>query len=307
MLTLFDQEIFRIHTKKRRMLTHTSLIGSLRFFLSALALTLAFTFTTTLSAQVNVYSDPAGTVFVSTHVTIQAAIDAGTTMDGYVVRVDAGSYPEMIMVDKSLILRGANTGIAGNGTRVAETIIQDGQVNILGTNTVVFDGFHISHISNSTPVSLAGGATATIQNCLIQRNASAAVSGGPANARGILISNGAGVKSINNNLFTGDASGSVFSGTLSWNTGIFINGPSSVITVEDNVFEVCRTAINIDDMGAGIFLSGNTFQRSGTGVSFGGTVATTGSYTFGANDFKNTVGTLMNLSNVATSFRLERV
>jgi pectin methylesterase-like acyl-CoA thioesterase len=60
-----------------------------------------------LSAQVNVYSDPAGTVFVSTHVTIQAAIDAGTTMDGYVVRVDAGSYPEMIMVDKSLILRGA--------------------------------------------------------------------------------------------------------------------------------------------------------------------------------------------------------
>ncbi len=236
------------------------------------------------------------------YATIQAAIDAASP--GHTIEVCAGNYPEIINVNKNLTINGPNVGVAGTAVRNPEAVIMDGKLNILGNNTVTFDGFKFAHVSNSTPVSLGGGAVATIQNNIIERNATAPVMFGPTSARGIEISNGAGIKSIKNNKFTGDVSGGVFSGTLSWNSGMFLNGPASVINIENNLFENCRTALNIDDVGSGISVSGNTFQVSGTAISYGG-ASPGGQFTLGMNnDFKSTIGTLINLSTVATSFRL---
>jgi hypothetical protein len=73
---------------------------------------------------VRVYSDAAETDLVSSHSTIQAAIDAATTLSGYVVRVDAGTYEEQVVLNKSLSLLGPNDAVAGTGSRVPEAILQ---------------------------------------------------------------------------------------------------------------------------------------------------------------------------------------
>jgi hypothetical protein len=101
---------------------------------------------------VRVYTDATETTLVSAHLTIQSAIDAATTLNGYVVRVDAGTYEELVTVSKELSLLGPNAAIAGNGARVAEAIIEfpAGGANLTnlinigpGLNNVTLAGFDI--------------------------------------------------------------------------------------------------------------------------------------------------------------------
>jgi hypothetical protein len=231
--------------------------------------------------------------------TIQAAIDAATAGD--VLQVSAGNYPEILNINKDLTINGPNAGISGDGIRSAEAVILDGKVNILGSNTVTFDGFHIYQTNTATPVSLGGSTVATIQNNIIERFG--VVTG--STARGIEISNGSGVKNIIGNKFTGDTSGGLFGGHKTWNTGVYVNGPTSTVTIDGNYFENCRTALNIDDMGAGITLDGNTFTNNGTFISFGGVAPTSGSFVLGNNEYNNLVSAFMNLSNVTADFRLD--
>jgi hypothetical protein len=232
--------------------------------------------------------------------TIQAAVDAAS--NGQTIELCAGNYTETVNVNKDLTIIGPNVGRDPNVlSRYPEAIIYDGKINMLGSNTITIDGVKVYQTNAITPVSLGGSTVATIQNTIIERFGSTTGS----TVRGIEISNGTGIKNIKNNLFTGDASGGVYGGHKTWNSGIFMNGPLSTININDNVFENCRTALNIDDMGAGINLAGNIFQNSGTFISFGGTTPTTGSFIFGSNNFKSPIGALVNLSNVATSFRLD--
>ncbi len=231
--------------------------------------------------------------------TINYAISQASSGD--IIYVDAGTYSEVITVNKDLTIQGPNIGTAGNGVRVAEAIISDGKISIPGANTVVFDGFKIYQTNTTTPVSLGGSAVATIQNCILERVST--TTGDP--TRGIEISAGAGVKTIADNLFTGDVGGGVFSGHKTWNSGVYVNAAGSTISITGNTFEICRTALNIDDMSIGVSISGNTFANCGTYMAFGGTVATTGSYTLGANEYGSSVDALVNLSNVSATFRLD--
>ncbi|HZK07911.1 MAG TPA: immunoglobulin-like domain-containing protein, partial [Bacteroidales bacterium] len=59
--------------------------------------------------------------FKGYYATIQAAINAATAGD--VIDVCAGTYEELIVIDKPLTLRGPNFGNTGYGTRVAEAIL----------------------------------------------------------------------------------------------------------------------------------------------------------------------------------------
>lgn len=61
------------------------------------------------AGPVNVYSgEPIGPgTFVASYLTIQAAIDAATTLDGYFITVDAGTYAENLLVNKRLTIQGA--------------------------------------------------------------------------------------------------------------------------------------------------------------------------------------------------------
>jgi regulation of enolase protein 1 (concanavalin A-like superfamily) len=61
-------------------------------------------------APVRVYSDLAETMLVNGYSTIQAAVSDVTTLDGYVVRVDAGTYNETVTSNKSLSFVGAGCG-----------------------------------------------------------------------------------------------------------------------------------------------------------------------------------------------------
>ena len=234
------------------------------------------------------------------HTTIQGAITAASPGD--VIEVCAGSYTEALTINLSLTLQGPNTGIPGTGIRISEAILEDGSINVTGSGTVVIDGFYI-HQTNilSDVILLSGGSTATIENSIFERES---LTTGDF-VRAITTSAGAGVKTIQNNYFTGDDSGGLFSGHKTWNSGMYVNGAASAVNILNNSFENCRTALNLDDFNNGITLSGNTFDNSGTFISFGGTSPTNGQFVLGANDFITPLSAFVNCSNVDPAFRLD--
>ena len=102
------------------------------------------------SMPVRVYSDLAETMEVGGYSTIQAAINDGTTLSGYVVRVDAGTYNENLTVSgKNLIFRGPNAGLNdANGARVAEAVLtaaSNTSLIVLASNvsSYTIDGFKL--------------------------------------------------------------------------------------------------------------------------------------------------------------------
>ena len=246
-------------------------------------------------------SDVTGTGSSSApYASIYKAVTVATT--GTTIKVDAGTYSTAFTVNKNLTLQGTNAGTLGSGTRVAESIIKDVVVTISGTATVVLDGFHVYQTTTATGATInVGNTPATIQNCKIERvGATTGV-----NAYGIQtpMSSTAAI-TIQRNLFTGSPA-SLFSTHKTWNSGIYSNGGSN-ITITNNTMQNCRTAINSDNQSSGVTISNNTFSNNGTHIAFGGTTATSGSYTLSGNTFAVTSGlSTINLSNVTTSFRLD--
>ncbi len=234
--------------------------------------------------------------------TIQSAIDDATTFDGHTIKVWAGSYTENITVNKALSINGPNVLSAGtSNARAPEAILLNGSLSVTTSGTAVVSGFHISQTNNSADVFLLGGSSATtIENNIFERNGTTAGQ----MVRAITTSDGSGVKTIKNNLFTGNTSGGLFSGHLTWQSAMYVNGANSTVSIEGNTFKNVRAALNLDDFQANISVLGNIFENSGTYISFGGTIPTQGSHTLGVNNFKTPVSTFMNLSNVNPNFRI---
>jgi parallel beta-helix repeat protein len=254
---------------------------------------------------VKVYDTPSLGTLLSAHSTIQAGVDAA--VNGNAITVAAGTYTEAITVGKSLTIIGPNKGEPVEGPRVTEAILLNSSLTTGGNSTIVIDGFHFKRTDNSPGdfVLLNGGDEVTLQYTIFERDASGGTGG--IVARAVVTSRGPGAKLIRNNLFTGNISGNLFGGHLTWNNGIYVNdGTGNNVTIQDNTFRNVRSSINIDDYtGAGTTVEGNTFENSGTYLSFGGTTPTTGAHVLGANDFGTPVSTFINLSNVATDFRLD--
>ncbi len=232
---------------------------------------------------------------------IQAAVNASThPLD--VVEVAAGTYAGAINISKSLSIHGSNLGIAGNGIRLAESVLSNAKITISGANTVTIDGIKIFQSDNTNDAVLLGGSSiVTIQNCLVERFG---ISPGII-ARAITTSSGSGAKTLQKNLFTGDLSGGLFGSHKTWNSGIYLNAAASTVQIKNNVFKNCRTAINIDDFNAGIDVTGNEFDNNGTHMAFGGVVPTSGQFVLPANSFKSPGDAIINLSNVNINFRLD--
>jgi len=70
--------------------------------------------------------------------TIAAAITAASAGD--VIYVDAGTYTEEIWIDKPLTLRGPNANIAGNGSRVAEALVQFPLASVVSGDALIYVG-----------------------------------------------------------------------------------------------------------------------------------------------------------------------
>ena len=236
--------------------------------------------------------------------TIQDAIDDAGTLDGHTLVAGAYTYTENITVNKNLTILGANAGTPGTSPRATETILLNNNINITASGPVSIDGFQIlrNNAAAGDVMLLGGNSEVMVENNIFERNGSAAGT----SIRALVTSSGTGEKTISDNLFTGDDSGGLFSGHLSWNSAMYINGASSVLNILDNTIQNSRTAINFDDFQSNIDLTGNTINNNGTHLSYGGTTPTDGVFTLGANDFiNNPVSTMINLSNVAETFRLD--
>src|SRR5690606_21562682 len=115
--------------------------------------------------------------------------------------VSSGNYTGAITINKSLTINGPNAGTAGYATRVDEAVLENAAINVTGSVTVILDGLHIYQTNNTADaILLSGGATATVTNNIIERFG---ITTGNI-VRGLTTSAGAGVKTISNNLFTGD-------------------------------------------------------------------------------------------------------
>lgn len=243
----------------------------------------------------------ASETFKGNYATIQAAINASVNTD--IIEVCAGSYTEAININKAVTVRGPNYLVPGTGTRGAEAILYDCTVNVSSTGPVVFEGLKVYQTNSVLDVVLLnnGAGQATVRNNIFWRDGVTAGAG----IRALTTAAGSGAKVIDNNWFTGDASGGVYSGHKTWNSAIYVNGAGSNIQITNNTFDVVRTALNLDDYQAGVVVSGNTFLNNGTHISFGGVAPTNGQYVFGANEFSVAGVTLFNLSNVNPAFRLD--
>lgn len=235
----------------------------------------------------------------TTYANFTDAISAANSGD--VLEAAAGSYTEDFTVNKALTINGANVGIAGTATRTDESVLLNSKVTISGSDPVVFDGFKfLREDAVAGDVVLVGNTPTTITNNIFERNGSATGTG----IRAVVTAAGAATKTISNNLFTGDISGGLFSGHKTWNNGIYVNGATGTVNIQNNTFENTRTALNIDDHQVGIVVEANTFTNNGTHIAFGGTSPTTGSFTLGTNNFELSGSAIMNLNNVADEFRL---
>ena len=162
-------------------------------------------------------------------------------------------------------------------------------------------------MNNQTALAINGAGNFTIENCVFERDnrkSNDELANEGQSIRGIEISAAAdGSIGIRNNLFTGSAV-NVYRNS-SWQSAIYLNGGAQLVNIEDNVFEVNRTALNLDDFSDAITVEGNTFgPGNGTHISFGGTTRTEGSYSMSGNEFA-VQGTVFNLSNVTPDFRLD--
>ncbi len=112
-----------------------------------------------------------GNQLLGTFATIQAAVDAST--GGDTIEVSAGSYGEVVTVDKQLTILGAQAGVDGaDGGRGTEESSVDGGFLILA-NGVILDGLRIKDgatIADFEAGVYITGDDATITNMLFERS-----------------------------------------------------------------------------------------------------------------------------------------
>jgi hypothetical protein len=211
---------------------------------------------------VRVYSDAAETDLVSSHATIQAAIDAATTLSGYVVRVDAGTYNEFVDVSKELSIRGANYGVDPNtGSRGDESIIGyngDYAVEIFASN-VTFDGFSVSNtLGNAVRISVGRqnpGDAANVSNVTVSNN----------------IATGAAILSCPSctGLYMGVLSFDNFEQAQYISSGIAFTNNRLTVS-ESNGRGITMSAYNGSQLTGDITISGNEILTSGSPTSIVG-------------------------------------
>ncbi len=83
-----------------------------------------------------------------TFCSIQSAIDDPETLSGHQIVASAGSYNELLTINKNLVFKGQGVGIAGTGVRpVNESVLlapvtgSNRLINLVGAVNVEFDGF----------------------------------------------------------------------------------------------------------------------------------------------------------------------
>jgi hypothetical protein len=201
-----------------------------------------------------------------------------TASNGNIIDVGSGTYSStgFNTVSKNVTINGPNVGISGSSaSRSNEAIIINSTKSIF-TGIVTIDGFKISC---DTSANLNGGifqvqSSSTIQNCIFERNSVATGSSILNYGLEITGNTNSANYNIKNNLFISNTTESLFTSShKSWRSAIYINAYGRAGNIENNVFNNCMTAINIDGTGSSIVLKNNNFFKCGTFVTYGGSAA----------------------------------
>lgn len=154
------------------------------------------------------------------YLTIQQAVNAAE--DGDTILVAPGLYVETVTVNKDVTIRGANTGIAGNGTRGAESEIVGGI--IVTADGVTIDGLKISGSTTAPGHAVPAGVIVegddfTLVNSLLQLAVEATEE-----VEGVLTATVTGLD-IGYNKFDG------------YTTGVYLGGGGTTGSVHNNLFQ----------------------------------------------------------------------
>jgi Ca2+-binding RTX toxin-like protein/preprotein translocase subunit YajC len=200
-----------------------------------------------LEDPVQLFDD--GGQLVGTFDTIQDAVDAASA--GYTVNVSAGTYAEIVTVDEDVTIVGPNSGIAGDGTRVAEAVVDGFYMHSAGAT---LDGLTIlggGTIAGNPAGIYVDADDVTLTNLIVQGDGSAGT--------GILTPYNGGVSGL-------ELSDSRID---DWTNGTYFN-PTTQFTATGNSFDGNGVALTGDDWDAGTFISDNDFTNSSFGhVGYG--------------------------------------
>lgn len=238
-----------------------------------------------------------GLTLQTAKLTILNAINSAANNDTIIL--EEGTYTGNFDINKIITIQGPNVDKNGSSSeRILEAILLNTKTTILQPATI--NGIKFKHTTFITDALIIQSG-ATIKNCIFERIASVAGQ----TARGISSSSTAENYKIINNLFTGSLDGGLFSGHKTWNSGIFLTNNGKICSIENNIFNNCRTALNIDNNPSNITCKINDFSNCGTYISYGGTVQPTTGMITENNIFNiSTLGSvLINNSNVSTLFR----
>jgi len=175
---------------------------------------------------------------------IQDAIDAAA--DGDTIVLADGTFTGNVLLNKDVTLEGANAGVAGDGSRGAESIIE-------GVIQIMVDGASVDGVQVQDGAFVLGqnagiyvqADNVTIENSVLNR--SGTVDGDT--FRGVITATGDGQGlTIDGNAFSG------------WATGVYLN-PGSDAVVTNNLFDGNHVGLSNDGPDAAN-ISGNSFNHS---------------------------------------------
>ena len=160
----------------------------------------------------------ATTVNVASTGLIQNGVDVAAT--NATVNVAAGTYNEVVLVNKGISLKGANAGISGNGVRGAESKV--GSVDVTVTNASL-DGFAVT---NGVTVDNANGVTITNNFVNNPTGDGILVTNGTLSAQ--IIRNAINNASANgihvNNVSSASINGNVITNAVTTMNGVYVEG-----------------------------------------------------------------------------------
>ena len=216
------------------------------------------------------------------------------------VEVRAGTYEEDLAFDKELNINGPNSGIAHDGSRGAEAII-DGEHTLSATGAVMLDGlqFLSNNPAETSTIYITTAAGHTIQNNQFVSSIAGGGTGGQNDMALYTSVLSSGSMTIAENSFSGDGTfsdGERYS-SAAWGRGLWFNGGGAAVTVSNNAFANCRTGMNLENYdNSTCSIENNSFVDCGTGMSLG--VPTAGDITSITNNSFQDVDTDINARNL---------
>ena len=164
-------------------------------------------------ASFNVAGPVVNTTTLSSFCSIQEAIDDPATLDGHTITVEAGTYDEVLLINKQISLLGPNSAISAvNGTRASEARLLQ-RININEVTNVTVSGFEFFEVPTTTTwtIYIQGNSNNfTFKNNRFIDITTDAIRSGITSSTGNITVSGNLIEGMNNPLATGFLLGGIY-------------------------------------------------------------------------------------------------